>query len=129
MASAIPATPSVLSLPRRALAQNPEESGTDLPAIRRLADQGHYEQALQGLASPAARQSLDPAVHSLAGVLLGALGRKDEAMTRFRQALYLDPSHPESLAHLALLLDESGDALAAARLRGRLAVGAREIPS
>lgn len=99
---------------------NGEKCGLALPAIRRLADQGHYAEALQELASPAAHQSLDPAVHGLAGVVLGALGRKEEAMARLRQALYLDPSHPESLAHLALLLNETGDAAAAARLRGRL---------
>jgi chemotaxis protein methyltransferase WspC len=94
--------------------------GVDLEPVRQLADRGRYAEALQRLDTPAANQSLDPSVHGLAGVLLGALNRKSEAIARLRRALYLDPLHAESLTHLALLLEESGDAAGAARLRGRL---------
>ncbi len=93
----------------------------DLEAVRQLADQGRYLEAFKRLDSPDARASLDPEVHSLAGVLLGALDRKAEAMSRLRRALYLAPGHAESLAHLALLIEESGDAAGAGRLRARLA--------
>lgn len=97
-----------------------ERLDIDLEAIRHMADQGRYAEALQALEVPAANRSLDPAVHHLAGVLLGALDRKGEAMARWRRALYLDPAHPESLLHLALLLEDHGDGEGAARLRGRL---------
>ena len=97
----------------------------DLDALRRLANTGRYEAALADLESPAACESLDPEVHGLAGIVLGALGRKTQAMARLRQALFLEPNHAESLAHLALLLEEMGDAAGAARLRGRLSDGAR----
>ena len=95
---------------------------TELDAIRRLADQGRYTEAISMLEAAGSRQSLDPEVHCLAGVLLSTVGRKQEGMTRFRHALYLDAGHQETLAHLALLLEEQGESAAAARLRTRLAV-------
>lgn len=98
------------------------QGAPDLAEVQRLADGGRYAEALEWLEAPAAQQSLDPGVHGLAGVLLGALNRKQEAMYRLRRALYLDPAHAESLTHLALLLEESGDVAGADRLRKRLAV-------
>jgi chemotaxis protein methyltransferase WspC len=97
----------------------------DLDALRRMANEGRYEAVLGKLDSPAANLSLDPEVHGLAGVVLGALGRKTQAMSRLRRALYLEPNHAESLAHLALLLEEQGDGAGAARLRARLAGGSK----
>ena len=101
-------------------AQSGSRNAVDLEAVRRLANAGHYEAALGELESPAANASLDPEVHGLAGIILGALGRKTQAVARLRQALFLAPNHAESLAHLALLLEEQGDTAGAARLRGRL---------
>lgn len=125
-------TPAVAANPRRPTVELPDidrdsprsaavPAAPNLAGIQRLADAGRYAEALQWLESPAAKQSLDPAVHGLAGVLLGALNRKPEAMHRLRRALYLDPAHAESLTHLALLLEESGDSVGAERLRKRLA--------
>ena len=93
----------------------------DLEEVRRLADQGRYAEAFDRLDSAEARASLNPEVHGLAGILLGALDRKPEAIGRLRRALYLDPGHAESLAHLALLIEENGDLAGASRLRARLA--------
>jgi chemotaxis protein methyltransferase WspC len=106
-----------------------ERPGIDLEALHHLADQGRYAEALTALETPAATQSLDPDVHNLAGVLLGALDRKAEAMARWRRALYLDPAHSESLLHLALSLEDHGDREGAARLRGRLVHNTREARS
>ncbi len=118
---AAPALPPPASRPELAGGQTRARlPGVDLEEARQLANQGRYLEALQALDSTEARASLDPEVHGLAGVLLGALDRKGEAMTRLRRALYLDPAHAESLAHLALLIEESGDVAAASRLRARL---------
>ncbi|GAB6047666.1 protein-glutamate O-methyltransferase CheR [Methyloparacoccus murrellii] len=95
-----------------------------LERLRELADQGRYAEALSPLQTPAAIQSLDPEAHALAGILLGALNRRTEAVERLRQALFLDPAHAESLAHLALLLEQGGDPDGADRLRARLAAHA-----
>jgi chemotaxis protein methyltransferase WspC len=119
-----PSAPVESSPPARVI-----QSAIDLEAVRRLADQGRYLEAFKRLDSIEARASLDVEVHSLAGVLLGALDRKAEAMSRLRRALYLDPGHAESLAHLALLIEESGDAAGAGRLRARLADPARATGS
>ena len=121
--------PRVAEVPRVGAADRPALSASrpevDLDALRRLANAGRYEAALAELEAPAARESLDPEVHGLAGIVLGALGRKTQAMARLRQALFLAPNHAESLAHLALLLEEQGDAAGAARLRGRLSESAK----
>ena len=95
--------------------------------IRQLADAGRYEEALEWLSAPAVSASLEAEAHALAGILLGVLGRKSEAIVRLRQALFLDPAHAESLTHLALLLEESGDNAGAERLRSRLAANAGRI--
>lgn len=90
---------------------------------RELADQGALELALDTLKQQGLEYSLDPSAHGLAGVLLDALGREEEAVGRFRRALFLDPGHAESLAHLALLLEHLGRHHEATRLRKRLVEG------
>lgn len=92
----------------------------DLGQLQQLGNLGRYAEALQLVETPLATQSLDPDIHAFAGVLLGALDRKSEAMVRLRRAIYLDPFHAESLTHLALLLEERGDLAEAKRLRARL---------
>lgn len=87
---------------------------------RELADQGALQKALEALEFSGLNHSLDASVHALAGVLLDALGRRDEAVAHFRRALFLDPGHVESLAHLALLLEHLGRNHEAARVRKRL---------
>ena len=123
MPVAAPLTDAKASVPSPALNQARQLAppAVDLEEVRRLADQGRYAEAFNRLDSAEARASLDPEVHSLAGILLGALERKPEAISRLRRALYLDPGHAESLAHLALLIEENGDLAGASRLRARLA--------
>ena len=69
--------------------------------------------------------SADPDFFCLRGVVSGALGRSDLAEAYYRKALYLDPSHHESLTHLSLLLELDGRAAASAPLRRR----AKKIPA
>lgn len=88
-----------------------------LDAARSLGDAGEEAAAaamLDRMAAPA-----DPDFFCLRGVVNGALGRSDLAEADYRRALYLDPSHHEALAHLALLLELDGRAPAAARMRRR----------
>jgi chemotaxis protein methyltransferase WspC len=53
------------------------------------------------------------------GLVSEALGRQELAETFYRKALYLDPAHYESLAHLAELLELQNRSAAAAPLRRR----------
>lgn len=106
--------------------------GLDLDAsldqARRLADEGDYQAALALLDQPQCLGAPDPEVHCLAGILSSALGMSQDAMRRFRRALYLDPHHAESLFHLALILEGRGDAQAAGRLRARMPVVTETLP-
>jgi len=58
-------------------------------------------------------------VYCLLGVALHGQARLAEARASFEKALYLDRHHYETLVHLALLCDASGDEDEAARLRRR----------
>ncbi|MFZ4652765.1 MAG: CheR family methyltransferase [Methylococcaceae bacterium] len=84
-----------------------------------LADQGRLEEAYERVGALELKHEMNPDLQCFAGVLLGALGRVSEAMTRFRRALYLNPQHSESLLHLRLLLEEKGEHEAAERLKSR----------
>ncbi|MBA1288990.1 CheR family methyltransferase [Pseudomonas japonica] len=53
------------------------------------------------------------------GLLSDAGGNALEAQNFYRKALYLEPQHPEALAHLAILLAARGDAEGARRLQAR----------
>jgi chemotaxis protein methyltransferase WspC len=59
-------------------------------------------------------------VYSLMGVIHQARQDRDEAVSCFRRALYLNRDHAEALAHLALLSQEQGDDAQSERLRRRL---------
>ena len=59
-----------------------------------------------------------PGLH-LMGLIRAAAGSLAEAARFYRQALYLDPGHGDTLIHLALLLEKEGDVVAARRLRER----------
>ena len=64
-------------------------------------------------------ETSSPDLFCLAGVVSESRGKKSEAESLFRKALYLDPGHLESLAHLALLLEIDGRHAAARPLRQR----------
>lgn len=59
------------------------------------------------------------ALFHLLGLICGASGRLGAADRYYRKALYLEPSHQESLVHLALLLEQQGDERGATLLRNR----------
>ncbi|MDH4567840.1 chemotaxis protein CheR [Pseudomonas sp. BN414] len=57
------------------------------------------------------------------GLLSDVAGKADEAQDHYRKALYLEPQHPEALAHLAALLAARGDRAGAERLLQRASRG------
>ncbi|MES2569148.1 MAG: tetratricopeptide repeat protein, partial [Verrucomicrobiota bacterium] len=58
-------------------------------------------------------------VYYLLGLIHDAAGEPSEAVADYRKALYLDPSHRESLLHLAFLLEKQGNKSGAQVLRKR----------
>jgi chemotaxis protein methyltransferase WspC len=103
-----------------------------LAAIAALADRGDLDAAtaaclaLLERAGPDADAAAMAQAYCMLGVLHDAAGRTAQAHAAYRKALYLDPSHQESLYHLAALLDTEGDHAGAARLRQRAQRHARK---
>ncbi|MHA6196923.1 CheR family methyltransferase [Pseudomonas wadenswilerensis] len=60
------------------------------------------------------------------GLLSDTAGDSADAISQYRKALYLEPQHPEALAHLAALLASQGDTVGARRLQERAARRERE---
>lgn len=126
----LPARPTVQTTPpaRRVRAARPVTASADivvkaaaatLEGIRDLADRGDIKGALK-LAKDylrAGRPTPD-ALHLL-GVISDAAGNPAAAIAYYRKALYLDPTHEETLAHVALLLERQGDRNGAQRMRDR----------
>jgi chemotaxis protein methyltransferase WspC len=91
-----------------------------LEAARALADAGDEWAAADLLDDVAATAHPTSELFCLRGVVSEALGLGDVAEAYYRKALYLDPTHFETLAHLSLLLQMDGRASAANRLRRRV---------
>jgi len=85
-----------------------------------LANAGRLPEAF-ALAERALRE-LGPSAdgYCLLGTIRNASGDRKAADALYRKALYLDPAHRESLAHLALLLESGGRGEQARVLRTRL---------
>ncbi|NOV24554.1 chemotaxis protein CheW [Cupriavidus necator] len=98
---------------------------SELAAIAAMADRGELDAAtaaclaLLDRAAPDTDGAAMADAYGMLGVLHDAAGRVAQAHAAYRKALYLDPSHQESLYHLAALLDTEGDHDGATRLRQR----------
>lgn len=90
-------------------------------ALRQLADRGPAAEALAACERWLAAHAPTAQVYGLQGVLHDALGQPRQAEAAYRKALYLEPSHAESLVHLAALLEAQGDLEGARRLHARSA--------
>jgi chemotaxis protein methyltransferase WspC len=109
-----------------AAALPPEDAElASLAAARRLGDAGKLHEALHVCGEYLRRVPRSAEGHFLLGVLHDALGQMDLAIKSFRKSLYLDPTHRESLFHLALKHEARGDGPGAALLRER----ARRAPN
>jgi len=85
-----------------------------------LADQGRLAEAAAACEKHLRDEGASGEAYCLLGLIREAAGDKVAAAMLFRKALYLDPLHAESLAHLALLLERQGDVHGAHLLRKRL---------
>lgn len=97
----------------------PDIEGLD--ALRRLADRGPAAEALAACERWLATHAPTAQAYGLQGVLHDSLGQPRQAEAAYRKALYLEPSHAESLVHLAALLEAQGDLEGARRLQARSA--------
>ncbi|GLC94184.1 putative biofilm formation methyltransferase WspC [Cupriavidus sp. TA19] len=118
----VPARPATVAAWPAIPAPPANAHAAELARIAGMADRGELE------AATAACQALLERIGTTAGavgawcmlgVLHDAAGRTAQAHATYRKALYLDPSHQESLYHLAALLDTEGDHDGAMRLRHR----------
>jgi chemotaxis protein methyltransferase WspC len=96
------------------------DTETTLESIGRVADQGQLEEA--GRACEAYLREREPTADALLllGLIRDAAGNSADAGRYYRKALYLEPNHPQALAHLALLLEKEGDAKGARVMNERL---------
>ncbi|WP_219216825.1 CheR family methyltransferase [Variovorax boronicumulans] len=101
------------------VASPPDIDGLD--ALRRLADRGPAADALAACEHWLATHVPAAQVYGLQGMLHDSLGQPRQAEAAYRKALYLEPSHAESLVHLAALLAAQGDLEGARRLHARSA--------
>ncbi|MCO6417947.1 hypothetical protein JYK14_17525, partial [Siccirubricoccus sp. KC 17139] len=113
------AAPPVVPPPRPAVPAPPAPVAR-LEAAQRLADAGHLAEAVQQCEAQIRDSGPSADAFHLLGLLRDAAGSRPEAIANYRKALYLDPQHHEALAHLALLLEQQGDAAGARMLRDRL---------
>lgn len=86
----------------------------------KLADAGRYREALEMAEALRLREPGIAEHEYLVGLLYSALGDASEARRAYQRALYLDPSHGPSREQFSLLLEASGEAEHAARLRRSL---------
>ena len=112
-APATPASPTPASALSRA---RPTHS---LEEAARMADVGRLDEAARACETVLRACPANAQAHYLLGLVRDAAGDTSAAATHYRKALYLEPQHEESLAHLALLLERQGDARAASLLRKR----------
>lgn len=84
-----------------------------------LANQGRLDEAKQVCGEYLRANANSVPALALLGLVHDAQGDALRAQDFYRKALYLDPEHEESLAHMACLLEKQGDLAAAQRLQQR----------
>lgn len=115
--------------PRPSSAAPAGDAVTLLASIATLANEGKCTEARE--ACERYLQAHEPVaqVFYWLGLLSEVLGSAQQAQGFYRKALYLEPQHPEALAHLAALLASRGDAAGARRLQERAARSGRAADS
>ena len=92
---------------------------TELALARGLADSGRLEEAAAGCERDLQQRGPSSAAYYLLGLLRDATGDGPGAAESYRRVVYLEPEHVEALMHLALCMENQGDAAAAERFRNR----------
>lgn len=107
--------------PPEPAAPPPQFASERLETVRELADRGQIVEAAEMLDRLAAADNNPSAeLLCLRGVVQEALGQPGAAEPFYRQALFLEPDHTESLIHLCLLLELDGRSAAARVIRQRI---------
>jgi len=114
---AIAPAPRKATAPRPAIARRNDPQS--LAEIGRMADQGRLAEAATACTAHLAWHGPSADALYLLAVISDAAGDPGRAADCYRKVLYLDPVHPEALAHLALLLERQGDRAGAERLQQR----------
>lgn len=136
----ISTTPDMLTIPKThlsAIASAQSRPSLDLPAMRKLANEGKLTDA-----TTLCKNYLEKYPTSAdAYVLLGELYQADRhnpqasqtalktAEQCFQRAIYLEPNSYEALIHLALLKESQGDTTGANIIRQRISVIASRVPN
>lgn len=103
-------------------AQRPADDTAQLLAhIATLANEGNSAEARQACEAFLRDHGPDAQAYYWLGLLSDVAGKALEAQGFYRKALYLQPQHPDALAHLAMLLAAQGDNAGARRLQERAA--------
>ena len=111
----------------RTLAQGRgEQAGELLAQIAVLANGGNSREARAACQRYLKQFEPSSQVFYWLGLLSDTAGDSADAISQYRKALYLEPQHPEALAHLAALLASQGDTVGARRLQERAARRERE---
>jgi chemotaxis protein methyltransferase CheR len=125
----LPAVPVPL-FPGPAPQPAPELEG--LALVRRLADEGKWEDAARGCERLLAEDQLNPVAYFYQALVMDQMGRSSDAERAIRRALYLDRSFVFAHYHLARLLEKAGNGDAATQslnnVRGLLARMHRNEP-
>ncbi len=106
-----------------------DEPGLLLEQIATLANEGKSREARAMCEQFLQRHDPLAEVFYWLGLLSDVQGQTSEAQGFYRKALYLDPQHSETLAHLAALLASQGDEAGARRLQERAARNGRSTQS
>jgi chemotaxis protein methyltransferase WspC len=112
-----PLPPPSLQGPRRQVASSTPTLA--MSEIAELADRGHFDKAAACCVDHLRVHGPSAAAFYLMGLVRDAGGHHQEAGRYYRKALYLQPDHREAQVHLALLLEQQGDAAGASVLRKR----------
>jgi len=103
-----------------------EQAGELLAQIAMLANGGNSSEARAACQRYLKQFEPSAQVFYWLGLLSDTAGDSADAISQYRKALYLEPQHPEALAHLAALLASQGDTVGARRLQERAARRERE---
>ncbi len=101
-----------------------QTAGTDgevgtLTTARQLADAGRLADAGALCRAHLERHGPSAAAFQLLGLIHDARGHTAEAIECYRKALYLEPNHVETLQHLTLLMERTGETARARTFRRR----------
>lgn len=97
-----------------------QTTASSLDAIQALADRGELSEAMQLCRAYIQRNPLAAEGYYLLGIIQLAQEQDGDAVAAFKRAIYLDPGHYQSLAHLQVLAEAQGDMQAAANYRARM---------